>query len=209
MQRTGTASQLMGTLRPAIRQASNSAQAPIWKSCWGQASGRNTVAVAKIRRRQRRNLIRITAKAQKAQRTVRKRGRVEEGRGRAQDPCPFPAHQTRRADFRHPAFRQSSHESPRGSSSRHTVHAEASEDFCRGESPRSFGRVTMPVTQEVPHPAPYMVGSWLKRMFRITGIRLTGSSGWPNRPSEPVCLKQLAFHRGRCRGRRELQQRHR
>jgi hypothetical protein len=61
------------------------------------------------------------------------RGRVEERRGiRPKElgcPFPFPAHQTGRADFQHPAFRQTSYEAHAGRSPGQSVYAEPSEDL--------------------------------------------------------------------------------
>lgn len=59
--------------------------------------------------------------------------RVEERRGiRPKElgcPFPFPAHQTGRADFQHPAFRQTSYEAHAGRSPGQSVYAEPSEDL--------------------------------------------------------------------------------
>src|SRR5690606_17997731 len=60
--------------------------------------------------------------------------RVEEWRGCAKVPFPFPAHRTGRADFRHPALRQTSRESSRRlARPGAAVDAEDSEDGIRGE----------------------------------------------------------------------------
>ena len=47
--------------------------------------------------------------------------RVEERRGVGGHPFPFPAHQTGRADFQHPAFRQSSHDAHAGARRRRRI----------------------------------------------------------------------------------------
>jgi hypothetical protein len=67
-------------------------------------------------------------------------GRVEERRGgwslAGVAPFPFPAHQTGRADFPHPAFRLASSRGPRRRSNVHaskTQHAKLTEDLFIGE----------------------------------------------------------------------------
>src|SRR5260370_8802712 len=79
-----------------------------------------------------------------------RKGAVPEG------PFPFPAHQTGRADFRHPAFRRTSYPAHAGSSSSRpleAVYSALSVHDCVGKLPGTTGGrsfVTPPHT--IPHP---------------------------------------------------------
>ena len=82
------------------------------------------------------------------------------------DPFPSPAHQTGRADFQHPAFRQTSHESTRRLCPCQALDAQSSVDFLGREALGSLGRVAMPLTQKTSHPPLQMVVPDLVRPWR-------------------------------------------
>jgi len=94
----------------------------------------------------------LEADAQRYRRQTVVTGRVEDGRG-GNAPFPVPAHQTGRADFRHPAFRLASPHSYRW---RPNVHASQAQDTALpmnivvGEAARAAPRLFVPSRKEVP-----------------------------------------------------------